>query len=458
MPTILLVDDDDDARLVLAGSLSRRGLTIVEARSAALGLEAMATNSIDVVVTDVNLGGTTGLELASAIVERWPDVPVLVMTAFGNMETVLAALRAGAYDFIAKPFTSDVLALAIDRAAQLRSLKSELRRLRERAAADTPLMLGESSEMKNVRRLISQIAASDATVLITGESGSGKELVARSVHDLSTRKDHPFIAVNCGAMPATLLESELFGYARGAFTDAKRDKTGLFVQADGGTLFLDEVGEMPVEMQVKLLRVLQERRVRPVGAEQEIPFDVRLVTATNRDLEAAVEDGRFRSDLYYRINVVHIEVPPLRARQTDVLLLAQRFVERIAARSGKAVEGISAPAAQKLIDYDWPGNVRELENSIERAVALTQYSAIGVDDLPSKVRDHQGTRMVIESQNPAELVTIEELERRYVRTVLAACSGNKTHAAKILGIDRRSLYRRLEENDNKPAAVSEAAR
>ena len=280
MPTILLVDDDDDARLVLAGSLSRRGLTIVEARSAALGLEAMATNSIDVVVTDVNLGGTTGLELASAIVERWPDVPVLVMTAFGNMETVLAALRAGAYDFIAKPFTSDVLALAIDRAAQLRSLKSELRRLRERAAADTPLMLGESSEMKNVRRLISQIAASDATVLITGESGSGKELVARSVHDLSTRKDHPFIAVNCGAMPATLLESELFGYARGAFTDAKRDKTGLFVQADGGTLFLDEVGEMPVEMQVKLLRVLQERRVRPVGAEQEIPFDVRLVTAT----------------------------------------------------------------------------------------------------------------------------------------------------------------------------------
>ena len=458
MPTILLVDDDDDARLVLAGSLSRRGLTIVEARSAALALEAMATNPIDVVVTDVNLGGTTGLELASAVVERWPDVPVLVMTAFGNMETVLAALRAGAYDFIAKPFTSDVLALAIDRAAQLRSLKSEVRRLRERAAADTPLMLGESAEMKNVRRLISQIAASDATVLITGESGSGKELVARSVHDLSTRKDHPFIAVNCGAMPATLLESELFGYARGAFTDAKRDKTGLFVQADGGTLFLDELGEMPMEMQVKLLRVLQERRVRPVGAEQEIPFDVRLVTATNRDLEAAVEDGRFRSDLYYRINVVHIEVPPLRARQTDVLLLAQRFVERIAARSGKAVEGISAPAAQKLIDYDWPGNVRELENSIERAVALTQYSAIGVDDLPSKVRDHQGTRMVIESQNPAELVTIEELERRYVRTVLAACSGNKTHAAKILGIDRRSLYRRLEENDSKPVATSDGAR
>ena len=458
MPTILLVDDDDDARLVLAGSLSRRGLTIVEARSAALALEAMATNPIDVVVTDVNLGGTTGLELASAVVERWPDVPVLVMTAFGNMETVLAALRAGAYDFIAKPFTSDVLALAIDRAAHLRSLKSEVRRLRERAAADTPLMLGESAEMKNVRRLISQIAASDATVLITGESGSGKELVARSVHDLSTRKDHPFIAVNCGAMPATLLESELFGYARGAFTDAKRDKTGLFVQADGGTLFLDELGEMPMEMQVKLLRVLQERRVRPVGAEQEIPFDVRLVTATNRDLEAAVEDGRFRSDLYYRINVVHIEVPPLRARQTDVLLLAQRFVERIAARSGKAVEGISAPAAQKLIDYDWPGNVRELENSIERAVALTQYSAIGVDDLPSKVRDHQGTRMVIESQNPAELVTIEELERRYVRTVLAACSGNKTHAAKILGIDRRSLYRRLEENDSKPVATSDGAR
>ncbi len=452
MPMILLVDDDDDQRLVLAGALTRRGLKVLEARSAAIALDVMAANAIDVVVTDVNLGGMTGLELATAVIGRWPDVPVLVMTAFGNIETVLAALRAGAYDFIAKPFTSDVLALAIDRAVQLRSLTSEVRRLRDRVAAETPLMFGESDGMKVVRRTIGQVAASDATVLITGESGSGKELVARSVHELSPRCDKPFIAINCGAMPANLLESELFGYTRGAFTDAKRDKAGLFVQADGGTLFLDELGEMPLEMQVKLLRVLQERKVRPVGAEAEIPFDVRLVTATNRDLEAAVEEGRIRSDLFFRINVVHIEVPPLRERQSDILMLAQRFIERIASRNGKAVKGISPPAAQKLMDYDWPGNVRELENSMERAVALTQYSAIGVDDLPTKVREHQGTRIIIESTNPAELMTLEELESRYVRTVLAACTGNKTKAAKILGIGRRSLYRMLEEPDAPPTS------
>jgi len=282
-------------------------------------------------------------------------------------------------------------------------------------------------------------------VLITGESGTGKELVARAIHDLGPRQAEPFVAVNCGAVPANLLESELFGHVKGAFTDARRDRPGLFVQAGAGTIFLDELGEMPPEMQVKLLRVLQERTVRPVGGDDEVPFVARVVCATNRDLETEVEEGRFRQDLYYRVNVVTLEVPPLRARGSDVLLLAHHFLRRIGERTGKAVTSISPEAARKLLDYDWPGNVRELENGIERAVALAQVSEIGVDDLPTKIRDHHSARLVITGDDPAELVTMAEMERRYVRRVLDACGGNKTQAAKVLGMDRRSLYRRLEE-------------
>src|SRR5262249_6924250 len=290
---------------------------------------------------------------------------------------------------------------------------------------------------------IEQVAGADATVLITGESGTGKELVARAIHELGPRAEAPFVAINCAAIPASLLESELFGHVKGAFTDAKGQKRGLFVQASSGTLFLDEIGEMPAEVQVKLLRVLQERRVRPVGGEEEVPFDARLIAATNRDLETEVEDGRFRPDLYYRINVVHIEVPPLRSRQGDILVMAQHFLRRHAERSRKDVVGISRPAAQKLLDYDWPGNVRELENCLERAVALTRMSEIGVDDLPERVREHQSKKLEV-SDNPEEMITLEEMERRYVRRVLAACGGNKTQAAKTLGLDRRTLYRRLE--------------
>ena len=283
-------------------------------------------------------------------------------------------------------------------------------------------------------------------MLISGESGTGKELVARAIHERSARKEAPFIAINCAAMPASLLESELFGHVKGAFTDAKRSRPGLFLQAAGGTLFLDEIGEMPLEMQAKLLRVLQERTVRPVGGDTEVPFSARLVTATNRDLEVEVEERRFREDLFYRVNVVHVSVPPLRARQGDVLELAHAFVRRIAARTSKVVEGISPEAAQRLIDYDWPGNVRELDNCIERAVALTRTAEIAVDDLPEKIRNHRSARIVIDGDDPAELITLAEMEHRYVYRVLAACGGNKTQAARVLGIDRRSLYRRLDDH------------
>jgi two-component system response regulator HydG len=281
-------------------------------------------------------------------------------------------------------------------------------------------------------------------VVITGESGTGKELVARALHDEGSRGSRRFVAVNCAALPTTLLESELFGHVKGAFTDARVARQGLFVQADGGTILLDEVGEMPAEMQSKLLRVLQERRVRPVGGSADVTFDARVVAATNRDLETEVEEGRFREDLYSRLNVVQIHVPPLRVRGNDVLLLGQHFVERVGSRTGKAVRGISGDAAKKLLAYDWPGNVRQLENCMERSVALTRFDQIVVDDLPERIRNHESARVDVSDVDAENLLTLDELEKRYVERVLRATDGNKTQAAAILGLDRRTLYRKLE--------------
>jgi two-component system response regulator HydG len=286
-------------------------------------------------------------------------------------------------------------------------------------------------------------------VLVQGETGTGKELVARALHERSQRKSGPFVAINCAALPAALLESELFGHVRGAFTDARQARSGLFIQATGGTLFLDEIGEMPLEMQSKLLRALQERKVRPVGGDTEVPFDARLISATSQDLDTAVAEQRFRRDLHYRINVVIIQTPPLRARGNDILLLAQHFLQRQALRQEKSVTSLSPAVARKLLDYDWPGNVRELENCLERAVALAELSEVRVEDLPDKLRLHQSSQLVIDTANPAELPPLVEMERRYVRRVLAAVQGNKTRAAQVLGLDRRSFYRRLARLDKK---------
>jgi two-component system response regulator HydG len=298
--------------------------------------------------------------------------------------------------------------------------------------------------MKKVYDLVDRVAETDASVLITGESGTGKELVARAIHDRSRRKAGPFVAVNCAAVAETLLESELFGHVRGAFTDAKQGRAGLFVEANNGTFFLDEIGELPLGLQPKLLRALQERRVRPVGGNAEVPFDARLVTATNRDLETAVEDGRFRGDLFYRIDVVHVPVPPLRARGTDVLLLAQHFAQYFAGTFAKEVKGLSPAVAEKLLAYPWPGNVRELGNAIERAVALTRSLNLQVEDLPEKIRDHRVSEFVVSSFDPTELVPLEEVERRYILRVLEAVHGNRTMAAQTLGLDRKTLYRKLK--------------
>jgi DNA-binding NtrC family response regulator len=444
---VLVVDDEEDTALLLVDILRKRGFSGECVLSAADCLAYMRRDPVDVVICDVQMPGMSGIELCEQLYKRYPDCAPIVLTGYGRLDTAIAALRAGAWDFLTKPVKGEVLELAIDRALEHFALQREVKRLVSLRSSDAPIedMIGESSAMVELRRVIRRVAATDATVMITGESGTGKEMVASALHRLSeTRRDEPLVAVNCGAMPASLLESELFGHVSGAFTDAKSSREGLFLQAGSGTILLDEIGEMPLEMQAKLLRVLQQRTVRPVGGDHEIPFDARIIVATNRDLETEVEEGRFREDLFHRINVVSIHVPPLRARTGDVLLLANAFVQRVASRRQMFMRGISRRAAQLLVDYDWPGNVRELENCIERAAALCRGDEIDVGDLPRKIVEHQSTRLELSISSPAEMLTLDEMQHRYVRQVLAAVGGNKTQAAQILGIDRRSIYRRLE--------------
>jgi DNA-binding NtrC family response regulator len=441
---ILLVEDEPDCRTLMAAMLTRRGFEVSEAADNEAALDVIRAHPVDAVVTDVQLGSASGISLCRQLAELVPDVPVIVATGHGNLDVAVEAIRAGAYDFIMKPITSDTFVIALERAVRHRRLTSEIRRLRHDDGGRVPAtIVGESTAIRHVNELIDQVADSQATVLITGESGTGKELVARALHERGQRAKGPFVAVNCAAMPATLLESEFFGHVRGAFTDAKRARTGLFAQAGAGTLFLDEIGEIPQETQVKLLRVLQERKLRPIGGDVEVPFSARLVVATNRDLQAEVDAGRFRADLFYRINVVRIDVPPLRKRDADVLVLAHHFLRQQAAQSRKAVVAISAPAARKLMDYTWPGNVRELENCLQRAVALAHYSEVTVEDLPEAVQSYEPPQVVVE--RPEEMPTLDEMQRRYIRRVLAACHGNKTQTARVLGIYRRALYRRMNQ-------------
>jgi two-component system response regulator AtoC len=443
---ILVVDDDADGAAMLRGSLRRRGYDLEVVRSGEEALAWLVGRQIDVVIAHLRMTGMSGLELCVALRERHSDIATIVVTGDGMLESAIAAIRAGAYDFVPKPIEPESLVIAIERAVAHVTLRRELRELQVAVDAQRPIpnIIGDSVAIRQVIEVVHRMADSDATVLIVGESGTGKELVARAIHDASTRRAQPFAAINCAAVPAGLLESELFGHVKGAFTDARRSRAGLFVQAARGTIFLDEIGEMPIEMQVKLLRVLQERRVRPVGGDEEVAFEARVITATNRDLESDVADKRFREDLYYRINVVQIVVPPLRARPGDLLMLAQHFIRKIAARTGKAVKGLGDDAARVMVDYDWPGNVRELENSLERALALTRFHEIAVEDLPEKIRSHKRSLLVTATGMPDELITLAQVEDRYVHQVLAAVGGNKTLASRILGIDRRSLYRRLQ--------------
>jgi two-component system response regulator HydG len=409
--------------------------------------QALREENFDAVLTDVRMPGTTGIQLCQQIAEQQPGLPVIVMTAFGSLESAVAALRAGAYDFVTKPVEMDLLAAALERAVKQRRLQRQIRELAE--VIDHRLyfgeILGESPAMQRVYSQLAQLAPTDTSLLLTGESGTGKELVARSIHRQSRHAAFPFVAVNCGAIPETLLESELFGHAKGAFTDARQERQGLFARAQGGTLLLDEIGELPLGMQVKLLRALEERAVRPVGSDREVQFDARLISATNRDLNEAIQERRFREDLYYRINVVQIDLPPLRSRGTDILALAQHFLGNFAATLDKIIDTIHPAAAERLLAYPWPGNVRELRNVIERAVALATGDQITVDVLPDKLRNHRARQIVLDADDPATLVPLERVEKRYILHVLETVRGNRTHAAQILGLDRKTLYRKLKQ-------------
>ncbi|HEY2410508.1 MAG TPA: sigma-54 dependent transcriptional regulator [Polyangiaceae bacterium] len=446
--SVLVVDDDQDMCELMEADLTRRGYAVSIFTSPAQALAALDTEDFSVLLVDVNMEEMSGFDVCRAAVAKRPDLVVMVMTGFGSLEHAVGAIRAGAYDFIAKPISMDALALTLERTVRELKLQDELKRLRRRVdSRELPKVVSESPAMQHVADIVNRIADSDASVLITGESGTGKELVARGLHERSGRRG-AFLAVNCAAIPETLLESELFGHARGAFTDARNARAGLFVEANGGTLFLDEIGEMPLGVQAKILRALQERKVRPVGSNVETPFEARIITATNRDLEGEIAEKRFREDLYYRINVVRVEVPPLRARGNDILLLAQFFLERAALRRGSAgAIRLGRSVAERLLDYDWPGNVRELENCIERAVALARYDEMTLDDLPAKIREHRASEVAGITADPKDLPSMEVVEERYIRKVLAAVGGNKTHAAKVLRFDRRTLYRKLTRLD-----------
>ncbi len=440
--SVLIVDDDPDLCRLLATFLGGSGFRAKTRGSAEEALEAIERDPPDLVLTDLQMGqGQSGIQLCAQLSQEKPGVSVVVMTAYASVEAAVEAMRAGAEDFVTKPIRLDALEARLEKILRKRALLKH-------AAGETSRfeqLLGQSAPMQRLYVLLEQVAASNASLLVTGESGTGKELVASAVHRRSRRAQGPFLAINCAALPAPLLESELFGHAKGAFTDARESRRGLLAQANGGTLFLDEIGELPLEMQPKLLRALQEKKVRPLGSNEEQPFDARLITATNRDLEQQVSAGRFREDLFFRLNVIHVALPPLRSRGSDVLLLAQHFVEQYAAQLEKRVQGLSSDAAERLLGYGWPGNVRELQNCIERAVTLTAKGELGLDDLPEKIRRSRPAAPFATSTDPGSLPTLEEVERRYILHVLEAVNGNKTLAATKLGLDRKTLYRKLEQ-------------
>lgn len=444
-PTILIIDDDASLRRVLEYHLQEAGYDVVTAATGEEGVERFGKFAPQLVMCDMQMPGMDGMQVLRAVKERSPETPVIIVTAFGTVDVAVQAMKLGAYDYITKPFNRDELRLTVARALQLTTLTRENRQLREALAdrADFRAMIGTSPAMAQVFRVISKVADSDASVMISGESGTGKELVARSIHGQSSRSAGPFVAINCAAIPRDLLESELFGHVKGAFTGAIKDKIGKFVQADGGTIFLDEVGELPLELQPKLLRVVQERMVEPVGGSREQRVDIRIVAATNRDLEQAVQDGQFREDLYYRLAVIPVLLPPLRQRQGDIPLLVQHFC----AKHGTGQVRFDTAALGVLAAYAWPGNVRELENLVERLLIMRNSDLITVADLPDKLTSPRvnGAAPGALFTLPAEGYPLEQLEREVVVEALERNHWNQTAAARFLHIPRHTLLYRMEK-------------
>ena len=439
---VLVVDDDRGACEVLEESLAARGFDVRSTVFPESVPELLERDQIEVLITDLRMGAHDGIALTARVVAAFPDVIVVVVTAFGSIRMAVEAIRAGAYDFLTKPYDLDAVVVSLDRAVEHARLLAEVKRLRgalEPAAFGG--LIGTSPAIQRVHEMVQRIASLDTSVLILGESGTGTELVARAIHDTSQNAMLPFVAINCAAVPESLIESELFGHMRGAFTDARQAREGLLTRAGKGTLFLDEVGDLPLGTQAKLLRVLQERLFRPVGGDVELPFEARVLAATHKDLETEISLNRFRSDLFFRLQVIEIVLPPLRARGSDLLLLANHLVQRICVRLDRPRLGIPPAFAQALMAYDWPGNVRELNNAMERAVALATTDQLSAVDLPDRVRTRD-VRAI--RATPDELVTAEEAERRHVLRVLEAVSGNKKAAAEVLQMDRSTLYRKLD--------------
>jgi two-component system response regulator PilR (NtrC family) len=446
---ILVVDDERSMQEFLEIFFRREGFDVTTAGDVETALLAIEADDFDVVISDVQMPERNGLEVLRGVKEVSADTVVIMITAYANTETAIAAMKEGAYDYITKPFKVDELRLVVEKALEKKLLASENRRLRSELQSHLGKrsLIGNSAAMQRVYGLIGRVADTRTHVLVTGESGTGKELVARAIHESSDRREHPFVAVNCGAIPENLLESELFGHVKGAFTGAVQNKAGLFEVAEAGTLFLDEVGELPQTLQVKLLRAIQDKKIRRVGGTSDRDVDVRIVSATNRCLEDEVAAGRFREDLYYRLNVIQIAVPALRERMDDLPLLVHHFLERYAAELGKPVQGFAEAAMQKLLAYRFPGNVRELENVVERAVALSRDPVIGVDALPpAVVSPARGSAPPL---IPASGVQIDEVvndfERRILLEALGRTGGVKKRAAQLLGISFRSFRYRLEK-------------
>ena len=456
-PCILVIDDEQGILDTLRILLKNEGFDVATAQGGKAGLEALKSSAPDIVLTDIRMPQVSGIDILAAVKEQDPETPVVLMTAQASLQSAIQAVNQGAFHYVQKPFSNDEIVALCRRAAEVRRLKSENKQLkqeirrRERSSQIEPI--GKSRLFEEVLRLARQVAPTESTVLIQGESGTGKEVIARFIHELSARNDGPFLSINCGALPESLLESELFGHVKGSFTGAVRDKQGLFAAARAGTFFLDEIGEMSAATQVKLLRVLQEREAIPVGGTEAIPVDVRVVAATNRDLDDEIKRGRFRTDLYYRLNVIALHLPPLRERRDDIKIFVEAFLERIGKEQSTAPKRLAAEAMDAVLVYDWPGNVRELENALERAVVLTKGDMIPLSAMPTKLTERRAEPLVAE--RPHANPTLDAIERAYITWVLQSEGGNKSRAAEVLGIDPSTLYRKLSryEGDVSPPAA-----
>jgi two-component system, NtrC family, response regulator AtoC len=448
MRNVLVVDDEENIRLVLHTLLGKKGYDVRTAVSGEEALERARESIPDIVLADVKMPGMGGIELCRQLRTRWPQTTVIMMSAYGSVEQALEAVRVGAYDYVAKPFKQDEILFALAKAEEHELLLRENKALREaaRGGEGAPQLLGHSQAIQQVFKLIGKVADYRTTVLIQGESGTGKELVARALHNQSSRRDKAFVAVNCGAIPDTLMESELFGHKRGAFTDAHEAKQGIFQEASGGTLFLDEIGELTLALQVKLLRVLQEGVVRPLGTNKDIQVDARVIAASVRDLSKEVAEGRFREDLYYRLNVLQIVVPPLRERVEDISLLIDHFIARNNQRLGTSIRGIDPRAKKLLLSHSWPGNVRELENLIERAVVLCEGEVLAPEDVPDRLHaPEDAVAQVLASGELSIKKASRVIEESLIRKALEKTRGNRTAAARLLEISHRALLYKIKE-------------